>query len=114
MTPWTVACQAPLSMEFSRQEYWSKYPLEEDPGDLPDPGIKLGFSALQADSLPSEPPTNPEHYGCKRCKLKTSKAFLLLLSLSGVQDVEARSWWVLWGEIPDFLGSSAWSPDQLC
>ena len=90
-------------MEFSRQEYWSKYPFPS-PGDLPDPGIKLGFSALQADSLPSEPPTNPERYGCKRCKLKTSEAFLLLLSLSGIQDVEVSSWWVLWCEIPDFLG----------
>ena len=38
-TPWTVACQAPLSMEFSRQEYWSGLPFPS-PGDLPDPGIK--------------------------------------------------------------------------
>ena len=40
-TPWTVAHQAPLSMEFSRQEYWSGLPFSS-PGDLPDPGIKLG------------------------------------------------------------------------
>ena len=39
-TPWTVACQAPLSMEFSRQEYWSGMPCPP-PGDLPYPGIKL-------------------------------------------------------------------------
>ena len=39
-TPWTVACQAPLSMQFSRQEYWSGLPFPS-PGDLPDPGIKL-------------------------------------------------------------------------
>ena len=39
-TPWTVACQVPLSMEFSRQEYWSGLPFPS-PGDLPDPGIKL-------------------------------------------------------------------------
>ena len=38
-TPWTVACQAPLSMEFSRQEYWSSLPYPP-PGDLPDPGIE--------------------------------------------------------------------------
>ena len=40
VTPWTVACQAPLSVEFSRQEYWSglQYP---PPGDLPNPGIEL-------------------------------------------------------------------------
>jgi len=37
--PWSVACQAPISMEFSRQEYWSELPFPS-PGDLPDPGIK--------------------------------------------------------------------------
>ena len=56
--PWTVACQAPLSMGFPRQEYWSGLPFPS-PGDLPDPGIKLGSPALQADSLPSEPPRKP-------------------------------------------------------
>ena len=54
-TPWTVAYKAPLSMEFSRQEYWSGLPLLS-PGDLLDPGIKSGSPALQADALPSEPP----------------------------------------------------------
>ena len=52
--PWTIACQAPLSMEFSRQEYWSGLPFPT-PGDLPDPGIKPRSLALQADSLPLEP-----------------------------------------------------------
>ena len=52
-TPWTVAHQSPLSMEFSRQEYWSGLPFPH-PGDLPDPGIKPGSSALQADSLLTE------------------------------------------------------------
>ena len=51
--PWTVACQAPLSMGFSRQEYWSGLPFPS-PGDLPDPGIKPGSPALQADDLPTE------------------------------------------------------------
>ena len=55
LTPWTVASQASLSMEFSRQEYWSGLPFPS-PGDLPDLGIKPGSPALQADSLPSEPP----------------------------------------------------------
>jgi len=54
-TPWTLACQASLSMEFSRQEHWSGLPLLS-PGDLPDPGIELRSPALQADSLQSEPP----------------------------------------------------------
>ena len=57
-TPWTVACQSPLSMEFSRQEYWSGQPLPS-PGDLPDPGIKPGSPILQSDSLWSEPPGKP-------------------------------------------------------
>ena len=52
-TPWTVACQAPLSMGFSRQEYWSGLPFPS-PEDLPDLGIEPGSSALQADSLPTE------------------------------------------------------------
>ena len=54
VTPWTVAHQAPLSMGFSRQEYWSGLPFPS-PGNLPDPGIKPGSPALQADSLPFEP-----------------------------------------------------------
>ena len=54
-TPWTVAPQAPPSMGFSRQEYWSGLPFPS-PGDLPDPGIKPRSPALQADTLTSEPP----------------------------------------------------------
>ena len=50
-TPWTVALQALLSMEYSRQEYWSGLPFTP-PGDLPDPGIKPESPALQVDSLP--------------------------------------------------------------
>ena len=49
-----VARQAPLSMGFSRQEYWGGLPFPS-PGDLPDPGIKLGSPAFQMDSLSSEP-----------------------------------------------------------
>ena len=52
---WTVAHQAPLSIGFSRQEYWSGLPFPY-PGDLPNPGIEPGSPALQADALPSEPP----------------------------------------------------------
>ena len=58
VTPWTVAHQAPLSTEFSRQEYWSVLPFPS-PGHLPDPGIEPGSPALQADSLPSVLPKNP-------------------------------------------------------
>ena len=59
-TPWTVAQQAPLSMEFSRQEYWSVLPFPS-PENLLDPGIKPGYHTLQAGSLPSEPPGRPLH-----------------------------------------------------
>ena len=60
-TLWNVACQAPLSMGSSRQEYWSEL-LCPSPGDLPDPGIEPispGAPALQAGSLPTEPPGSP-------------------------------------------------------
>ena len=83
MTLWRVVCQVSLSLEFSRQEYWSGLPCppQEDlpdpgmeprsespgepkntgepflsPGDLPDPGIKLGSPALKVNSLPVELP----------------------------------------------------------
>ena len=51
--PWTVACQAPLSMGFSRLEYWSGLTFLS-PEDLPNPGIEPGSPALQADSLPTK------------------------------------------------------------
>ena len=57
-TPWTIAHQAPPSMEFSRQEHWSGLPFPS-PGDLPNPGIEPGSPALWADALLSEPPGNP-------------------------------------------------------
>ena len=54
-TPWTTACQAPLSMGFSRQECWSGLPFPP-PGDLPDSGTEPRSPALQVDSSVSEPP----------------------------------------------------------
>ena len=59
MTPWTRAHQAPLSMKFSGQDYWSGLPFPS-PGDLLNPGIKFMSPTLQADSLPSEPPGKPK------------------------------------------------------
>ena len=53
-TPWTVTYQAPPTMGFSRQEYWSGLPFPS-PGDFPNPGIEPGSPALQEDALPSEP-----------------------------------------------------------
>ena len=75
-TLWTVAHQAPLSMGFSRHEYWSGL-LFPSPEDLPDPGTEPGSSALQADSLLSEPPGRP----CERDKLRQrgkAEGFLFL------------------------------------
>ena len=57
-TPWTIACQAPLSMGFSRQEYWSGLPFSP-PADLPDPGIKppsLASQSLAGRFFTIEPP----------------------------------------------------------
>ena len=59
VTPWTVAHQAPPSMGFSRQEYWSGLPFPS-PGDLPDPGIESKSPSLRADALTSEPPGETE------------------------------------------------------
>ena len=65
-TQWTVAYQAPLSMAFSRKEYWNGLPFPS-PEDLPHPGIKPGSPALQADALPSEPPgKSSEKYMCTK------------------------------------------------
>ena len=58
VTPWTVAHQAPPSMGFSRQEYWSGLPFPS-PGHLPDPGIEPGSPAFQADALITELPAKP-------------------------------------------------------
>ena len=60
--PRTVACQAPLSMRFPRQENWSGFPFPP-PGDPPDPGIEVASPALQVDSLPLS------HQGCPRYKM---------------------------------------------
>ena len=59
----TAACQTPLSMGFSRQEYWGGLPCPHPPGDLPNPGIEPRSPTLQADSLPSEPPGKPKNTG---------------------------------------------------
>ena len=67
-TPWTIACQAPLSVGFSWQEYWSGLPVPS-PGDLSDPGIKPRSPTLQADSLLPEPPGKPHVRLCNCAEL---------------------------------------------
>ena len=78
-TPWTVAYQASLSMGFSRQEYWNGLPFLLQ-GDLPDPGIKPRSPALEADTLPSEPPlfTKSKYYFCS--KLFSSQQILEIIA----------------------------------
>ena len=61
-TLWTVACQAPLSMGFSRRKYWRGVPFLS-PRNLPDPGIEPTSPALQADSLPIQPLGKPLLWG---------------------------------------------------
>ena len=64
--PWSVAHQAPLSMEFSRQVYWSGLPFPPA-GDLPDPGIEpipLASPALSGGFFTTEPPGKPKIFGC--------------------------------------------------
>ena len=61
-TPWTIAFQAPLSMGFPKQEYCSELSCPS-PEDLPDAGMEPGSPALQAHSLPSEPPGKPKVQG---------------------------------------------------
>ena len=73
-TPWTVAHKSPLSMGFSRQEYWSGLPWPP-PGDLPNPGIESMSPELQVDSLPLEPPGKPKQ------RLEEHKEFIFISSL---------------------------------
>ena len=60
VSPWPVARQASLSMEFSRPEYWSEQPFPS-PGHLPDPAVEPRTPALQADTFPAEPPGKPKN-----------------------------------------------------
>ena len=82
VTPWTVVYEAPLSMEFSRQEYWSGLPFPS-PGDLPGPGIKLRSPTLQADALLSEPPG----------KLKRHKIYI-----THTKDITTWDYWWLYDQ----------------
>ena len=79
VTPWTVAYQAPPSMGFSRQDYWSGLPFPS-PGDLPNPGIEPWSPTLEADALTSEPPGKPNIYLYKSLN-KKQESFGILFSL---------------------------------
>ena len=85
-TPWTVACQTPLSMKFSKQEYWSGLPCPS-PGDLPDPGIKPRSPVLQADSLLPESPGKTKWMS--KGKHKKRKQISIILSWFSLLKI----WW---------------------
>src|SRR5574339_62144 len=77
-TPWTVAYHSPLSMGFSRQEYWSGLPFPS-PGDLPNPGIEPRSPTLRVDALPSEPPgklySHNKHLKLTRLELTIERSY---------------------------------------
>ena len=77
----TVALEAPLSVEFPRQEYWNGLPLLS-PVDHSDPGIELRSLALQADSLPSEPPGKPS-LSIRRTRLISDCHTFIVLEFNG-------------------------------
>ena len=75
VTPWTVVCQAPLSIGFSTQKYWNGLP-SPPPGDLFNPGIEPASPALWSDSLSAEPPGNPQPW------MRQRYSFSSLISLN--------------------------------
>ena len=78
-TPWTVTCQAPLSVEFCRQDYWSGFPFPP-PGNLPDPGIQPMSLALAGGFCTTEPPGNP--YSVRTSRSKNNVVLILLPSVN--------------------------------
>ena len=100
-TTWTVAHQAPLSMGFSRQECCSVLPFPS-PGDHPEPGIEPGSSALQADSLLSEPSGKPPTSQCKSIYSLVEAATVELesrsLSLGFSQTLPQANWVIISGQ----------------
>ena len=84
VTPWAVTHQAPLSMEISRQEYWSGLPCPP-PGDLPDPGIKAISPTLQVDFLPSEPPGKPKTINSELQIKANIKTLFIILEFGAVR-----------------------------
>ena len=85
-TPWTAACQAPLSMGFSRQEYWSGLPCPP-PGDLPNPGIEPRSPTLQADSV--------NRYVCRNINIEDGYWVLFWMYIKKESDMTE---WLNWIE----------------
>ena len=98
-TLWTASYQAPLSMGFFRQEYWSELPFPS-PEDLPDPGIKPTSPvapALQADSISTEPPGKPSLM-TRQMQIKTIMRHYLIPSKWPSSKSTKNKWWIGCGE----------------
>ena len=117
-TPWTVARQAPPSLGFSSQEYWSGLPFPS-PGDPPNPGIESGSPTLQVDALPSEPqtvrllhpwdsPGKSAGVGCHCLLQGILPTQGLNLGLPHCRQTQA--WRIPWTEEPDRV--SPWGPKE--
>ena len=105
VTPWTVVHQAPLSMGFSRQEHWSR--LSFPSPDLPDPGIKPGSPALQADSLSTELQGKPKG------KIKENKHNIYLVhciwNIRTVEDLKLFLWAFIKSSLNSVCFSLSWN-----
>ena len=99
-TLWMVAYHAPPSMGFSRQQYWSGLPFPS-PGNLHSPGIEPRFPALQADTLPPEPPRKPQHHPT---------------GLSSTHSPQPASYFRVNPHVPAFLTrlGTSWARDRAC
>ena len=99
MTLWAVACQASLSIEFPRQEYWSGYPFAS-PRDLCDPGVEPRSPALQEDSSPSEPQRErlSTNSACKQQDLEQCFPIeiyaVMKMFISAVQKIAISQMWL--------------------
>ena len=127
MTPWTVACQAPLPMGFPRQEYWrvgSHYLLQ---GIFLTPGIEPRSPALQADALTSEPPEKPM-YVFKTFQKEPGKECLrivihltwnmvrngksqVLPRITGSEPAKVTRWFTQISQIPGYMKRTNWSSE---
>ena len=97
-TLWTVADQAPPSVGFSCQEYWSGLPFPS-PGDLPNPGIEPRSPALQADALPSEPPEKLKNsciFHRSENSDKHKKNYKKVLKIQLIRELQSLSPTVVW------------------
>ena len=99
-TPWTVAHQAPLPMEFSRQEYWSGLPFLS-PGDLPDPGMEPRSPALQAGSLAPESPGKPSW--CLKAKVLAAQSCPTLCDPMNCNSAGSSVYGILQARIQEWL-----------